>query len=185
MPFGFLIALPWRHSFLFTAATFNVVPMVNITNAMSFDASQFWNGAIAILAGVGCGALAMLIVPQLSPAIRTQRLLALTLADLRRLARRASPGRQDDWESRGISRLLAMPDEAEPAERAELASAVAVGKEIVRLRHVAPRFVPVAMVDAALQALAEARSGEAIRRLKELDRQIAAFPPANPATASC
>ena len=178
VPFGFLIALPWRHSFLFTAATFNVVPMVNITNAMSFDASQFWNGATAILAGVGCGALAMLIVPQLSPAIRTQRLLALTLADLRRLARRASPGRQDDWEIRGISRLLAMPDEAEPAERAELASAVAVGKEIVRLRHVAPRFVPVAMVDAALQALAEARSGEAIRRLKELDRQIAALPPA-------
>ena len=150
VPFGFLIALPWRHSFLFTAATFNFVPMLNITNGMTYDASQFWNGAIAILAGVGFGALAMLILPPLSPAIRTRRLLALTLADLRRLAKRASPERQDDWQSRGVARLLAMPDEAQPLERAELAAGVAVGKEIVRLRHVAPRFVPVAMVDAAL-----------------------------------
>jgi uncharacterized membrane protein YccC len=178
VPFGFLIALPWRHSFLFTAATFNVVPMLNITNAMSYDASQFWNGAIAILAGIAVGAVAMLIIPQLSPAIRTQRLLALTLADLRRLARRASPGRQDDWESRGVARLLAMPEEAEPVDRAELASAVSVGREIVRLRRVAPRFAPIATVDAALQALAEGRSGEAIGRLKDLDRRIAALPPA-------
>ena len=89
-----------------------------------------------------CGAVAMLILPPLSPAIRTQRLLALTLADLRRLAKRASPGRQDDWESRGVARLLAMPEQAEPVERSQLVAAVAVGKEIVRLRHVAPRFVP-------------------------------------------
>ena len=91
-------------------------------------------------------------MPPLSPAIRTQRLLALTLADLRRLVKRASPGRrEDDWESRGVARLLAMPDQAEPVERAELVAAVAVGKEIVRLRRVAPRFVPGAMVDAALE----------------------------------
>ena len=50
VPFGVLIALPWRFSFLFTAATFNFVPMLNITNGMNFDASQFWNGASAILA---------------------------------------------------------------------------------------------------------------------------------------
>ena len=178
VPFGFLIALPWRHSFLFTAAAFNIVPMLNIANGMTYDASQFWNGAIAILAGIAVGAAAMLIIPPLSPAIRAQRLLALTVADLRRLAKRASPGRQDDWESRGVARLLAMPDEAEPVERAELASAVAVGKEIVRLRRVAPRFVPAAMVDAVLQALAEGRSGEAIGGLRYIDSRIAALPPA-------
>ena len=59
-----------------------------------------------------------------------------------------------------------MPDKAEAQERAELAAIVAVGKEIVRLRHVAPRFVPSAMVDAALAPLAEGRSGEAIARLE-------------------
>jgi hypothetical protein len=112
----------------------------------------------------------------LSPAIRTQRLLALTLADLRSMAKLASPGKASEWEGRGVARLLAMPDKAEPVERAELTAAVEVGKEIVRLRHIAPRFVPGAMVDAALAALAEGRSGEAVERLEDIDRRIAALP---------
>jgi len=173
VPFGFLIA-HWR-SFLFTAAVFNFVPMLSISNRMTYDASQFWNTSSAILAGVGFGAVAMLVLPPLSPAARTRRLLALTLADLRRLAKRAPPGRQSDWESRGVARLLAMPDQAQPVERAELAAAVAVGKEILWFRRVAPRFVPSAAVDAALAALAEGQSGEAIGRLKEIDRQFGAL----------
>jgi uncharacterized membrane protein YccC len=178
VPFGFLIALPWR-SLLFTAAAFNFVPMLSISNRMTYDASQFWNNTIAILAGIAFAVVAMLILPPLSPAIRTQRLLALTLADLRRVAKRASPGRQDDYVSRGVARLLAMPEQAQPDERAELAAAVAVGKEIVWLRHVAPRFVPSAAVDAALAALAEGRSREAIEHLEAIDRQIAALPRGN------
>jgi hypothetical protein len=119
----------------------------------------------------------MLILPPLSPAIRTQRLLALTLADLRRLARRApSRRREDDWENRILARVLAMPDQAEPVERAELVAAMAVGNHIVRLRRVAPRFVPAAAVDTALQALAEGRAGEASERFKDIDRQLAALP---------
>ena len=175
MPLGFLNARA-RNPLLTFAAAVNFLPMLNITNGMTYDASQFWNGAIAILGGIAFGVVAMLVIPPLSPAIRTRRLLALTLADLRRLARRASPGRQDEWESRGVARLLAMPDKAEPVERAELAAAVAVGKEIVRLRHVAPRFVPSATVEAALQALAGGRSGEAIDRFKDIDRRLAALP---------
>ena len=175
VPLGFLNARGWRPMFTFAAAV-NFLPLLNITNGMTYDGSSFWNGAIAILAGIAVGVVAMLVIPPLSPAIRTRRLLALTLADLRRLVKRASPGRPDDWENRGVARLLAMPDQAEPGERAELAAAVAVGKEIVRLRHVAPRFVPGAMVDAALAPLAEGRSGEAIERLKEIDRRVAALP---------
>jgi hypothetical protein len=76
----------------------------------------------------------------------------------------------------GVARLLAMPDKAEAQERAELAAIVAVGKEIVRLRQIAPRFVPSAMVDAALAPLAEGRSGEAIARLDDIDRRVAALP---------
>ena len=160
------------------AAAVNFLPMLNITNGMTYDGSGFWNGAFGILAGIAVGCVAMLVIPPLSPAIRTQRLLALTLADLRRLARRASPGRQADWENRGVARLLAMPDQAEPVERAELVAAIAVGKEIVRLRQVAPRFVPSAMVNAVLAPLAEGRSAQALDRLKEIDRQVAARPDA-------
>src|ERR1700748_3577436 len=119
----------------------------------------------------------MLIVPPASPTIRTSRLLALTLADLRRLARGASSrSREDDWESRSVARMLAMPEQSEPIERAEIVAAMAVGNHIVRFRRVAPRFVPAAAVDAALQALAEGRSGEASERLQEIDRQLAALP---------
>jgi len=178
VPFGFLLA--WsRNPLFFFAASVNVLPPLSITNATSYDASQFWNNSIAILVGIAFGSLAMRILPPLAPAIRTSRLLALGLADLRRLAKRASSrGRDEDWESRGVARLLAIPEQAEAVERAELLSAVTVGREIVRFRCAAPRFVPGAAVDAALRAVAEGRSREAIDRIKNIDRQIAAVPPA-------
>jgi len=180
VPLGFLLARSKTPLFYF-AASVNFLPMLSITNGLTYDASVFWNSSIAILVGVACGALAMRILPPVPPAIRTQRLLALALADLRRLAKRPSPGRQDDWRSRGVARLLAMPEQADPVERAELVAVVAVGTEIVRLRRVAPRFVPGAAVDAALQAVAEGRSGEALERLRDLDRLLAALPRAGAA----
>jgi uncharacterized membrane protein YccC len=176
VPLGFMLARAKSPLFFF-AASVNFLPMLSINNTISFDASQFWNTASSILVGIAVGALAMRILPPLSPEIRTSRLLTLTLADLRRLAKRASSRRQDDdWEGRGVARLLAMPDQAEPVERAELVAAMAVGNEIVRLRCVVPRFVPGAAVDTALEALAEGRSGEATERLKDIDRQLAALP---------
>jgi len=180
LPLGFQLARSKNPLFYF-AASVNFLPMLSINNTISFDASQFWNSSSAILVGIAVGAVAMLILPPLSPAIRTQRLLALTLADLRRLAKRASSRRrEDDWESRIVARFLAMPDQAEPVERAELVAAIAVGNQIVRLRRVAPRFVPGAAVDTALQALAEGRSSEASDRLKDIDRQLAALPRGRP-----
>ena len=111
VPLGFLLARA-RNPLFFFAASVNFLPMLSITNGMTYDASQFWNSASAILAGIAVGAVAMLIMPPVSPAIRTRRLLALTLADLRRLAKRAPSGRrEDEWESRGVARLLAMPEQ--------------------------------------------------------------------------
>jgi uncharacterized membrane protein YccC len=184
VPLGFLLARAKTPLFFF-AASVNFLPMLSINNTISFDASQFWNTTSAILVGITVGAVAMLILPPLSPAIRTERLLALTLADLRRLAKRASSRRrEDDWESRTVARFLAMPEQAEPVERAELVAAIAVGNQIVRLRRVAPRFVPSAAVDTALQALAEGRSGEASERLKDIDRQLAALPRTRPGSST-
>ena len=180
VPFGFQLARSKNPLFYF-AASVNFLPMLSINNTISFDGSQFWNTASAILVGIAVGAVAMLILPQLSPAIRTSRLLALTLADLRRLAKGASSRRrEDDWESRTVARFLAMPDQSEPVERAELVAATAVGNHIVRLRRVAPRFVPRAAVETALRALAEGRSREAIERLGAIDRELAALPPGRP-----
>jgi hypothetical protein len=69
-----------------------------------------------------------------------------------------------------------MPEQAEPVERAGLVAAVAVGREIVRFRRVTPRLVPGTAVEAALQTFAEGRSGEAIERLKDIDRLVATLP---------
>jgi uncharacterized membrane protein YccC len=176
VPLGFLLARAKNPLFWF-AASVNFIPMVSITNGITYDAAAFWNSALGILGGCLFGAIAMLILPPLSPAIRTSRLLALALADLRRLAKRREPPRRvDDWTSLGEARLLALPNEAEPVERAELVAAIAVGKEIVRLRRLAPQFVPGRAVDAALEALADGRSAEASERLKDIDRLIVALP---------
>jgi uncharacterized membrane protein YccC len=178
VPFGFLLARA-KNPLFFFAASANVLPMLSINNLISYDATQFWNSTSGIIVGIAVGALAMQIVPPLSPAIRTSRLLALALADVRRLARQTlTRGQDDDWESRGVARLLAMPEQAESLERAELIDAVAVGREIVRLRCVAPRFVPVAALEAALTAVADGRSSEAIERFKEIDGRLAALPAA-------
>jgi uncharacterized membrane protein YccC len=160
------------------AAGVNFLPMLSITNQMTYNASNFWNGNLAIVGGIAVAAIAFKIAPPLPPPIRARRLLALTLADLRRLARRAKPGRLEAWEGRGFARLLAMPDQAQPVQRAELVSMVAVGKEILRLRNAAPRFLPTGPLSAALAALAEGRSGQAIEGFAQVDRELAALPSA-------
>jgi hypothetical protein len=50
---------------------------------------------------------------------------------------------------------------------------VAVGKEILRLRRLTPRFIENGALDAALKALAEGRSSEAIDDFRQVDRQLA------------
>lgn len=175
VPFGTLMALPWR-PLMCMAASVNFIPMLSITNQMSYNASNFWNGNLAILGGIGVAALAFRIAPPIPPPIRARRLLLLTLSDLRRLARRTAPGRLEAWEGRGFARLLAMPDQAQPVQRAELVSMVAVGKEILRLRRAAPRFIASGALSAALAALAEGRSSRAIEGFEQVDRELAALP---------
>jgi hypothetical protein len=72
---------------------------------MSYDTLQFYNSTLAILAGAGAAALSFRLIPPLSPAFRTRRLLALTLVDLRRLA--SPPG------SFSPGRISAMPGTAQ------------------------------------------------------------------------
>ena len=59
--------------------TFIFVTLLAPANQMSYDPGQFYNFALATIAGVGAGALSFRLLPPLSPAFRTRRLLALTL----------------------------------------------------------------------------------------------------------
>ena len=75
-----------------------------------------------------------------------------------------------------LGRLTALPDQAEPLQRAQLLAALSVGAEIIRLRRMAPRLGAAAELDAAFEAVALGNSAIAIARLRRLDRRLASVP---------
>jgi hypothetical protein len=81
-------------------------------------------------------------------------------------------------------RLLALPEQAEPSERAQLLAALSVGAEIIHLRQFAPRFAAPAQLDAALKAFARRNCEMAIGRLRQIDRDLASRPDAERPTAT-
>jgi uncharacterized membrane protein YccC len=157
-----------------------VMRLLSPTNPMTYDTAQFYNAALAIFAGCGIGPLAFRLWPPLSPALRTRRLLALTLRDLRRLAISPLPPRPADWERRMYDRLAALPEEAEPLQRARLLAALSVGTDITQLHHLVSRPGMATELNAALASLAEANSAVAIARLRQIDSRLAVAPGAGP-----
>ena len=183
VPVGMLMAQSSQAMFaLFTAMSGNFVPLLAPANQMSYDTVQFYNSALAIVAGCGVAALSFRLLPPLSPAFRVERLLELTLRDLRRLAT-ANVGRLPaDWEGRIYKRLVAMPDEAEPLQRTQLLTALSLGSEIIELRRVAPQLGLASDLDAALEPFAQGNSAAAVARLERLDRRLASLTESDPQT---
>jgi uncharacterized membrane protein YccC len=174
IPVGAMVAQPWLTA-MFAPMASNFVPLLGPANQMSYDPMQFYNAALAIVVGCGAAALSFQLLPPLSPALRTQRLLALALRDLRRLATDPGQPRRDDWEHRMHSRLAAVPDAAEPVQRAQLVTALSVGTEIIELRRIAPKLGFSSELDAALEAFAQADSAAAIELLTGLDHHLASL----------
>ncbi len=179
VPGGALSAQSWRQPF-FTALAMNFIPLLQPANTMSYDPGQFYNNAAALLAGVGLSMLMLRLLPPLAPEMRTRRLLALTLRDLRRLATGAMTASAVQWEGRVYGRLSALPDQSAPLQRARLAAAVSVGSEIIRLRHAASHFEMCAELAPALSAIAQGDSAAAIDALDRFDRVVAALPTERP-----
>jgi uncharacterized membrane protein YccC len=163
------VAHQWRKvAFIYMSAYF--VPVLAPVNQMSYDTVAFYNTAIAIVGGAGAAALSFCLIPPLSPAFRTRRLLALSLRDLRRLAMART---FTDWAGHINGRLSAMPAQATPLQRAQLLAALSLGTEIIRLRPIARRLGLGPDLEDALAAVAEGRSALAIARLKRLDGALA------------
>jgi uncharacterized membrane protein YccC len=174
VPVGAGVAQPW-HTAIFIGMTYNFIPLLAPANQMTYDTVQFYNSALAIAAGSAGGALSFRLLPPLSPAFRTRRLLALTLRDLRRLATDPARCAREDWEGRMHSRIAALPDAADPLQRSQIMTALSVGSEIINLRRIAPQLGLGAELDAALAALAQGHSAAAIARFAGLDRRLAAL----------
>src|SRR5215470_2249391 len=175
VPVGFATVRS-RQPAVLALLAFNFVALLAPTNLMSYDTAQFYNTALGIIAGAGAAAFGFRLLPQLSPALRTRRLLALTLSDLRRLASATLPPRLEDWDGRMIGRLAAVPDKAEPLQRARLLAALSVGTEIINLRPMSLRLGAAAEFDAALTAFAQGNSATAIGWLHQLDHRLASDP---------
>ncbi|RBP15537.1 putative membrane protein YccC [Roseiarcus fermentans] len=171
VPLGVLAAWPIQPKVL-TSVTVFIMPLASLKNVMAYDAAQFGNTVLAILAGIAAGAVMILIVPPLTPAARTRRLLRFGLSDLRRLARGRGPRTLRAWEGRAAARIKALPDEAAPIERACMASTLTVGSRIIRLRGAAPQFLSDTALDAALEPIAAGRVAAALDGLAALDRAL-------------
>jgi len=174
VPAGAGVAQPWQTA-AFIGMTYNFIPLLAPANQMTYDTVQFYNSALAIGVGSVAGAMSFRLIPPLSPAFRTRRLLALTLRDLRRLATDPARWTREDWEERMHTRIAALPDAAEPLQRAQIMTALSVGIEIINLRRIAPQLGLDAELDAALAALAQGHSAAATARFAALDRRLAAL----------
>ena len=179
IPVGAGVAQPWQTA-TFIGMTYNFIPLLAPANQMTYDTVQFYNSALAIAAGSAAGALSFRLLPPLSPAFRTRRLLALTLRDLRRLATDPARWAREDWEGRMHARIAALPDAAEPLQRSQIMTALSVGSEIINLRRIARQLGLGAELDAALAALAQGHGAAATARFAGLDRRLAALAESGP-----
>jgi uncharacterized membrane protein YccC len=175
VPVGALMAKPPFQTAMFVPMVANFVPLLAPTNPQSYDTMQFYNAAMAIIAGSGAGALSFRLLPPLSPILRTRRLLALTLRDVRRVATDRVRRSRVDWEGRMYSRLAALPSEAEPVQRGRLAAALSIGTEITHLRRTATQLCLGVELNAAVEAFAAGDSATAIARFSCLDRRLASL----------
>ncbi len=175
VPLGACLALQWKLA-IFTGIVTPFVPLLAPSNPMTYDTQQFYNGALAIVAGIGAGALSFRLLPPLSPAFRTRRLLAGTLRDLRRLATDPIPDRPDDWEASMYSRFAVLPDQAQPLQRSQLMAAFSAGTQIIQLRRICRRFDLSPGPDGALEAVAQGNSATAIAKFADLETALTSRP---------
>jgi uncharacterized membrane protein YccC len=176
VPSATLMALPWQKGWqklMFTGMTALFVPILGPANPISYDTLQFYNAALAIVVGTTVAALSFRLLPPLSPAFRARRLLALTLRDLRRLARGHTP---HDWVGRIQDRLAVFPPAAALLQGAQLLAALSVGIEIIQLRQITDALGLGAGLEPAFAAIAQGDSEAALVQLRQFDTVLAAQP---------
>ena len=71
VPAGAGMAQPWQTP-MFTAMAGFFCFLLAPTNQMSYATQQFYNAALATVAGLGAAALSFRLLPPLSPAFRTR-----------------------------------------------------------------------------------------------------------------
>lgn len=148
------------------------IPLLTPTNQMQYDATQFYNFAILFIVGAGIAALALVLWPNPTPAFITRRLLALTLRDLRSLARAGVCRCTEEWEQRVYTRLAVLPDGARRLDRACMIATLTAGVELIELERLVARL-GIGTCASIRAAIAARRSTLACQELVRLDERLA------------
>jgi uncharacterized membrane protein YccC len=179
VPLGALSTVPVLTPY-FLPATVLFTPLLAPTNEIAYDTQAYFNTASALLIGCCFGITALALLPPVPARIQSQRLLDLSIRDLRRLA----GGRRDwtltQWENRFYARLAAMPEEAEPIQRAYLMSTLSVGIQIIRLQRLARNSRIKIHLPDVLAGLAAGNVAELREVLRRVDRNILSISESEP-----
>ena len=175
IPAAALSTLSWRPA-MFGFVAIAVIPLLKPANPISYDTVQYYNDALAIIAGAGASTLAFRLMPPLSPTFGAARLLALTLADLRRLLTMPTTRTRIAWENLVYARLAIFSSQARPLQRARLLAALSIGSEVIRVQRMARRLGYSTQIDAAFEPLVSRNSALASERLEEFSNSLSTLP---------
>lgn len=181
VPFAALSSVPLLAAY-FIPATLNFIPLLAPSNEMTFDTLSYLNTALGLLTGCAAGGLALLLIPHLPPRIQSQRLIDLSIRDLRRLAADSKNWTLHEWQGRIYARLIAMPEAAEPVQRSYLVTTLSVGIQFIRLGRIAAHGPIGVELSKVRESLAVGDIGMLLAALRRLDDDIAAVPATVPGT---
>lgn len=171
VPMGALSYLPLKPAMFGAMATL-FVPLLNPENQMSYDTLQFYNAATAVVIGCCIGAMSYLILPPVSPSVRTHRLLRQTLRDFLSLCRTELNPSLCEWETLMYGRVAAIPDSATPQQRSEILAAHALGLALIRLRRARLPAAWKSELETVLSRLAQGEIAGARNRLEQVERAL-------------
>lgn len=175
VPFGMLASIPQFAPF-FIPASLNFVPLLSPTNVMTYDVSAFINSAFGLIAGCAAGGLALVLIPHLPVGIRSDRLVDLSIRDLRRMAAGKRNWTLSEWQGRIYARIIALPEAAAPLQRSLLVAILSVGIQVIRLSHLAAYGKTAIRLTQMRDSLARGDLVALRRALADLDAEMAAVP---------
>ena len=176
IPLAALSTVPVLAPYL-VAASMNFVPLVAPSNQISFDTVAFANSALGIVGGCMAGAIALSVIPPVPIKIRADRLIGLTLRDLRRMAAGRRRLSAEAWESLVYARLVALPEDVDPAYGLRLVAALSMGLQVIRLKTLPDQPGRLGQdIDESLRALAARDRSAMMAGFDRVDRGAAALP---------
>lgn len=174
IPLAALSTVPALAPYL-VAASMNFVPLVAPSNQISFDTVAFANSALGIVGGCMAGAIALTVIPPVPMRIRADRLIGLTLRDLRRMAAGRRRLSAEAWENHVYARLIALPEDVDPAYGLRLVAALSVGLQVIRLRDLSDQPGRLGQdIGESLRALAAGDGFAMMAGFDRVDREAAA-----------